>query len=348
MILRAALLLILLTAVLKAQAFDDRFSVKEWNQGFAQSLKKDGLAKAAGYLDIDALEKKVLVSKDSNKEKMTKARKLFAQGKHAEAIALYNQIPKGTDYWFQAVEERGWGFFRQDDMEKSLAQTKTLISPQFAEVVNSEAFFLQSLSQLKMCDYKSVFETHTLFKEKQKARIMAIQDLANSGSNEALTSFIAKTDFFPLRLTDVGTSMSSLPLLFYKDKAFQAELLKYKVSQKALETLKATSYAKLQAQMEKQSASSLNKLKSRIRELARQETDANFKIVQKLNLIEVEAIQRVHTDMAMDESLYNEKKFSKVDSDKLVFMDDGRPWIDELDKYEVVSKSCAKNIRRKM
>ncbi|MNK11960.1 hypothetical protein D3C87_300110 [compost metagenome] len=350
MILRASLLLIILSACLHAKAADERFSVSDWNKRLATSLKRDGLQKAARLLDMKSLEAKVLPSctNCSEKMKLTRARKLFAEGKYTQAIALYNQIPKGTDYWFQAVEERGWGHFRQENMEKALAQTKTLISPQFSEVVSSEAFFLQSLSQLRMCDYKSVFETHALFKEKQKARIMAIQELAVSGMNEAFTKVIAKADKFPLRMTDAGSALSSLPLLFYKDTQIQSELLKYKISQKAIETLRAANYSKLQAQMERLNSASMAKLIARMKDLAQQETEANFKIVQKLNLVEVEAIQRVHTDLAMDKSLYNEKKFEKVNDDQLVFMDDGRPWIDELDKYEVAAKSCAKDIRRKM
>lgn len=65
--------------------------------------------------------------------------------------------------------------------------------------------------------------------------------------------------------------------------------------------------------------------------------------------MEVEVIQRIHHDLDISDKLYSkESQFKDVNSDKLVFMDDGRPWIDELDKYEVKTKSCDKNIRRKM
>lgn len=350
MMLRAALLMLLVVASFRAKAADERFSVNDWNKQLASSLKSGGLKKSATLLDVKALEKKATVCLScENKETMTKARKIFADGKYAAAMDLYSKIPRGSDYWFEAVEEKGWAYFRQDDLEKALAQTKTLISPQFAEVVNAEAFFLQSLSQLKMCDYKGVFETHTLFKEKQKARIVTIQNLASTGMNEAFTKVIAKTDKFPLTLSDVSEAMSTLPLMFYRDKELQTQLLRFQVSQKGLETLKAQNTGSaVQAQFKKINEDSFAKLKNRMKVLAQEETNANFKVVQKLNLVEVEAIQRVHTDSQMADSMYNENKFEKVDSDKLVFMDDGRPWIDELDKYQVTSKACAKNIRRKM
>ncbi len=350
MILRAALLMLLVFASFRAKAADERFSVTNWNTQLASALKSGGLKKASVLLDVKSLEKNALICAScEDKKNMTQARKVFAQGKYSAALDLYNKVSRGTDYWFEAVEEKGWSYFRQDDLEKALAQTKTLISPQFAEVVNSEAFFLQSLSQLKMCDYKGVFETHTLFKEKQKARIMNIQDLAKTGMNDAFSKVIAKADKFPVILTDVSESISALPLMFYRDKEIQTQMLRFQVSQKGLETLKSQNASvKVQEQFQKMNADALALLKNRMKELAQEETNANFKVIQKLNLVEVEAIQRIHTDMAMSDELYNERKFQKVDSDKLVFMDDGRPWIDELDKYEVTSKACAKNIRRKM
>lgn len=350
MILRAALLMLLVMASFRAKAADERFSINEWNTQLASALKSGGLAKASPLLDVKSFEKKALVCLScDNKKNMTEGRKVFAQGKHEKALELYSKIPKGSDYWFEAVEEKGWAYFRQDDLEKTLAQTKTLISPQFADVVNSEAFLLQSLSQLRMCDYKGVFATHNLFKEKQKARIMGIQELATTGMNEAFSKIIATADTLPLKLSDVSAGISTLPLLFYKDKELQSELMKFKMSQKGLDTLKAAKTSvKVQNQLQKMNENSFAALKNRMKELAQEETNANFKVVQKLNLVEVEAIQRVHTDLQLSESLYNENKFQKVDDDKLVFMDDGRPWIDELDKYEVAAKACTKNIRRKM
>lgn len=332
-------------------ASQERFSVEAWGQSFKSALKNNKSQDLLNLLDMKALEKQALTSSvENNKEKLEQARKLFAKKQFAEAMALYNQIPKGTDYWFNAVEEKGWTYFRQDDSEKALAQSKTLLSPQFSEVVNSEAYFLQSLTQLKICDYKGIFATHQMFKEKQKNRIVDVQNLAKSGMNEAYAKVINTTDQFPLLAKDLGDSFLHMPVLYYKDLEVQSALLKFKVSQKALDILKAqeSGFAKLQSTLTKLNQDSFAKLKSRMMELASDETKENTKIVQKLNLIEVEAIQRIHTDMSLNDELYKKGKFKETDEDKLVFMDDGRPWIDELDKYEVTAKSCPQGIRRKM
>lgn len=329
----------------------ERLSATEWAQTWVQSWS----TKPGAGFDTRSLEKKTLsaCSECDLKESLKKARLQFARGEYNEAITTYNTIPRANAYWFSAVEEKGWAYFRQENYEKALAQTKTLLAPPFAEIVNSEAFLLQSLSQLKICDYKGVFETHNVFKEKQKARILAVQNLIQSGWNEDLALVIKKADKFPLTLDDMGDAVQKLPLLIYKDVEFQKQTLRLVASNAVITLIETKSkadskYATLMKNIEQSKADSLLNLKKRIRELARNENEKNFKIIQKLNLVEVEAIQRIHTDIALPEELYKKGQFQEVSDDKLVFMDDGKPWIDELDKFEVSAKSCVKGIRRKM
>lgn len=320
----------------------ERVSTSAWAKTWVQAQDK----KASAF-STSALEKKVLGTCDDceNKEALKKARSLFAEGQFESAIKSYNQIPRGNTYWLSAVEEKGWAFFRQEDYEKALAQTKTLLAPQFAEVSSTEAFLLQSLAQLKICDYKGVFETHQIFKAKQKNRIMSVQALAKTGWNDSLAQFLKKADSFPLTLADMDETVQTLPLMIYKDKEFQKQALRFKASQHAMALTQNITAKKA---LDKINADSFTALKNRVQELAQAETDENFKVIQKLNLVEVEAIQRVHTDLELADSMYKTNKFQKVGDDKLVFMDDGRPWIDELDKFEVAAKTCAKGIRRKM
>ncbi|UYL08128.1 hypothetical protein B9G69_013840 [Bdellovibrio sp. SKB1291214] len=329
----------------------ERFSVKDWGNSLEASLADKSGKKTLELLDFKNLEGKVAISKDDNnaKNKIKKARELFAQGKYSQALALYNEVPRGSDYWFQVVEEKGWAQFRMNSPEKALAQSKTLISPQFAEVVNAEAYFLQSLAELKICDYKSVFKTTQAFKEKQRDRIASVQALSKEGFNEAFLNVLKKADKFPLTAADMGDSMLKLPVLFYKDLELQKQMLRFKASQKGMEVLAANNTQRtLQTQLDQINKESFVNMKVRMQQLAADETVENKRIIGKLNLVEVEAIQRVHTDQQLADSAYSEGKFQETNSDQLVFKDDGRPWIDELDKYDVVTKSCAQNVRRKM
>lgn len=329
----------------------DRLSIKDWGKSFEAALESKSSADALKLLDFKSLEKTALpkcVECDS-KDTMKKARQQFAKGNFSESLNLYNQVQKGSDYWFQAIEEKGWAYFRQNDSEKALAQTKTLVSPQFGEVVNSEAYFLRSLTQLRICDYKGVFETHEIFKERQKARILEVQNLAKTGMNSAFSKTLTKVTSFPVKASDIAESLLDLPVLYYKDLDLQSQMLRFKVAEKALAILQNRgTHPTLQTQVSKIQQESLTQMKSRMKKLAQEETDANFRIVQKLNLIEVEAIHRIHTDMQLSEELYSKGDFKKAGEDQLVFLDDGRPWIDELDKYDVAAKSCSQNIRRKM
>lgn len=346
------MVLAVVTAAAGARA-EDRLSAQKWADDFAASLKSKNSAQTLQLIDFEKLDKKILTVCDdcANKEKMASARKLYADGKYADARELYSQISKGSPYWLQAVEEKAWTYFRENQLEESLSQTKTLLSPQFASFVGSEAYFLQSLSQLKACNYKEVFETNKMFKDKQKNRLVEIQNLSKTGMNDAFQKVIASTESFPMRFSDVGDTANRLPALFYKDIELQRQLMRYKLADKALSVLQsefAGTSQKLQATFEKNKASSFAQLQNRMKQLAEDETNDNFKIVQKLNLVEVEAIQRLHADVEMDKKLFKKGDFNKTNAEKLVFVDDGRPWIDELDKYEVRTKSCPQNIRRKM
>lgn len=343
--------LVLVSLAAKAEDVQ-RFSSKDWAHAWAEQALKSNQNPS---FDTRAVERKFLAkcSDCENKESLNKARDLFEKNKFDEAILKYNAIPRGNTYWLTAVEEKGWAYFRQENYEKALAQTKTLLAPQFAEIVNSEAFLLQSLTQLKICDYKGVFETHTIFKEKQKIRMLEVQKLAEVGWNEDLANVIKKADRFPLTLNDMGDAVQHLPLLIYKDVEFQTQVLRFKAAATAISSLNAaselsSSKMSLLKNLEQLTDGSFAALKKRVRELASFENENNFKIIQKLNLVEVEAIQRVHTDMDMGEELYKKGRFQKVTEDQLVFMDDGKPWIDELDKFEVTAKTCVKGIRRKM
>ena len=344
------ILLCVLVVVSSTAQAADRFSVQNWKDSFARAVAKNDTAKISDLTNLKKLEDKAVpaCTDCDSKKKMGQARDLFAKSDFAGSEKLYNQIPKGSDLWLEAVEERGWSHFRREDFEKTLAQTKTLLSPQFVGAVNSEAFFLQSLAQLKICDYEGILTTHQNFKDKQKSRITEIQALTKTGVNEALKKVIAQAEQFPLSYEDMGEALTKLPLLFYRDLEFQKSLLKLKIAQAALSVVPEGSVAGSKLDFIKLKNDSSEKLQNRIKVLAEQENTENSKIIQKLNLVEVEAIQRIHTDMKLSKDMYKDGEFKKTNEDQLVFMDDGQPWIDELDKYDVAAKSCAKNIRRKM
>jgi hypothetical protein len=347
---------ILMSVVVSTSAVafaEDHFTTEKWSEDFAASLKSKSSVTTKKLTDFEALEKKLFskCSECEDKKKMEKARKIFAKGKYEEARSLYNEVKKSSSYWLEAVEERAWTYFRESNFDDALAQSKTLLAPQFASYVGSEAYFLQALTSLKTCNYKSVFETNKNFKEKQKERLVEIQALSTTGMNEAFKNVLSKTETFPMVFSELGENVKHLPQLFYKDLELQKQLMRYKLAMIGLDSLaskESGDYSSLSQKLETTRTKSLEALKSRMKKLAAEETEDNFKIVQKLNLVEVEAIQRLHADLDMDKNLFVKGDYKKTTADNLVFLDDGRPWIDELDKYEVRAKTCPQNIRRKM
>jgi len=325
-----------------------RFSVTEWKSTFSQAAQKNQTAEMQKLLDFAALESKALPSclECETKKTLKRARQAFASGNLKQAEALYSKIPKASEMWLESVEEKGWAYFRLDDFERTLAQTKTLLSPPFDVIVNSEAYFLQSLTQLKICDYEGVLKTHRKFKEAQRGRIQEMQSLSQTGRNQGLETVLKKAQEFPLALTDFSDELGKLPLQFYRDQQFQKWLLNYKLSESGLEVL-PTEHS-LRPALKKRLDQARSQLQERLKVLASRENQENSHIVKKLNLIEVETLQRILTDTQLADQMYRSSDFKKVNEDQLIFMDDGYPWIDEVDKYEVSAKSCAPGIRRKM
>ncbi|MFN7729711.1 MAG: hypothetical protein ACK5P7_11190 [Bdellovibrio sp.] len=331
----------------------ETFSVKAWSKDLAVALASKP-KQADALLDFDKITKRTLnQEKTAARDSMNQARSLFAANKLDQALVKYNEVPKGSDWWLEAVEEKGWAYHREKDFEKALAQTKTLLSAPFLSIVGSEPFFLQSLSQLKICDYKGILETHKLFKETQKQRLVDLQRLSESGKSEALAKLLEKADQFPLSFDQAGKFAKSMPRLFFRDVKFQRAVLEMKLAATAIPVLEAQPKLSAKAksalsQLQKIAARGQSSAETRLKQLATRENEQNFKILQKLNLIEVETIQRIHSDRQMDRESFHKGQFAQVGADQLVFPDDGHPWMDELDKYQVKVNSCPQNIRRRM
>jgi hypothetical protein len=344
------------TTILAANAAASSLSVSSWEQNLKSSLEagKD----ITPFFDLKKIEKQTLTPVETaDRKNMLEARRLYAAGKFDEALAKYNLIPKGSDYWLEAVEEKGWAYHVKNDFAKSLAQTKTLLSEPLVQIVGSEPFFLQSLSNLKICDYKNVFETDQEYKDTQKKRVAAIEQLAQTGDSPELANVINKAESFPLTFDEMGAETKTLPRLFFRDREVQKQLIQIKLTSRGVDILQArresgaknaASLTNIAALLQKSNAVAVKAFKARMQALAKIEDKQNRLMLQKLGLIEVETIERMHADQDLDRKSFSKGAFSKVTDDQLVFPDDGNPWMDELDKYEVSANACPRHIRRKM
>lgn len=254
---------------------------------------------------------------DNDQSIFKKARNSFEQKKYVESIEEYNKIPQTSDRYFLALEEKAWAHLQLDQYDKALAHTRTLTSSALTGLVGTEPFLLQALIQLKICDYVGVFQTLKDFKKYKRTQIEAIQSLAktkqNGVSRKTLETWITNTEDWK----QLGPALSQMPQLFYHDKIM----------------LSAAKSKNMKA------------LEDRLQKLAITENNENYRILQKLNLIEVESIQRVHIA-----SEFNRKQGETIEksSNDLVFKDSNEVWIDELDSYQATVNRCKKKSGRTM
>ncbi|MEK7357685.1 MAG: hypothetical protein AAB250_14635 [Bdellovibrionota bacterium] len=255
----AALLLVTLVPSAQAVPVANSAAAKsalQASHAHALDTAANGNLKAA----IREMQLALSVSKDApraerDRVELSIGRLHYENGDFDKAVEAYGHVAKGGPSWLEALEEEAWAQFRRGQPHDSIARLKTVTSSAFVETTTSEPFFLLGLAQLRVCDYKAVFQTIEKFKER----------------------FIGKA------------------------KAYEA-------STKASE-------------------------KTKLKEIGES--------VQKLNIVEAEAIQRLYLDENGKPRRGSAPSITKG-SDQLSFPDDDTDevWMDEVDSYKVTLKGC--------
>jgi tetratricopeptide (TPR) repeat protein len=102
---------------------------------------------------------------------LTTARVQYQAGQDAAALEYYNQIRKGGPTWFEALEERSSALMRMGRPQEAMASLKTVLTPIFKDRVSSEPYYILALAQLRVCDFRGVFRTIDLFKNRFRDRV---------------------------------------------------------------------------------------------------------------------------------------------------------------------------------
>jgi hypothetical protein len=246
---------------------------------------------------------------------MTKARLLFQDGDMAKALETYQQVPSASDYWLESLEEKAWAQLRLGEHGKALASLNTLKAPLFAPLVGPEPYFLTGLIHLRICDYPKVFDALKDFKERFRPRLVAIQELAKTGTSVAARAAVAKLASAPLEWKTIASEAGQLPRLFHRDEVLASRV-------KAMQAGKATS----------------EDVMARIQQLASRDLNEISGILQKMQILEAEVIQRIY--IAEKPSRANRTTKIARNADTLVFPDTNEYWMDELDKYHVNVSGC--------
>ncbi|OYZ23095.1 MAG: hypothetical protein B7Y39_06290 [Bdellovibrio sp. 28-41-41] len=250
----------------------------------------------------------------SDKDKMNKARELYAKGKLNEAVEIYSKIPPSSDFWLEALEERAWAHTRQGKFEESLADLQSITSPVWAPQVGPETYLLSTFVSLKICAYKDVTKKIEIFKKRMLPRVDALQTMIDQPISEETWTTLSKMKKSDLNMSSLGQQAEKYPRYFYRD-------------------LQLTSLVK---------QGSRDKAQARLKVLAKQDLAEIETNLKKMKIIDVELIQNVLT-MDKDQAAKNKKlKFSGIDKNKsMTFpVSDEEVWVDEVGHFEVKTDNC--------
>lgn len=281
------------------------------------------------------------------------ARMLYQDNKLEGALKYYNLIPKSSDLWLEAVEEKAWAFMKMKDYERALAQVKTLRAPVFAAQVGPEPYFLAGFANYKVCDYNAIFKILKDFKERFRTRLTELENLAQSGRSSSVDAAVAKIESGASSWSAIGSVVEKLPRVFNRDAVFMTAVSRHgsgKQDVTIATELASQGRAGLKARLEDVKRRSNERriqgekaYTTRMKTLAAADVKEMSDIIDKMLILQVESIQHLHADhesLAKNKEVQPTKKPLQVSKDDLVFPDTDEVWLDELDNYHVHAKGC--------
>lgn len=255
----------------------------------------------------------------SEKIVLDKARVAYENGNLEQAILLYNQISIKSDFWVESLEEKAWAYLRKKNTNEATSLAKTLLSEMLAPLVGPEPYYLQVLIEYRLCDYRAIFKTIKLFKNRYAERTSAIQTLAETGTNKASekaiqTLFVNAAVLSQLKGESFGAEIQFLPRYFYRDRNLISAV---KAKNKVL-------------------------VAQRLQNLAKQDLTEISDILRKLQLVETQVVQQVYAyeDALAEKRKANFKNNKGYNSDEIYFPEDGEIWLDEMDQFQSSTASC--------
>ena len=281
---------------------------------------------------------------------MTQGRVLYQKKDLEAALEAYEAIPKSSSLWMEAVEERAWTHLRRDDFDKALGTVTTAMAGALAPLAGPETFFLANLMAYKACDYTRVFNNSETFKKRHHQRLGDLQELAKTGTNHEIGDVFARFDKDGVSKESAGPLVSSMPRNMFRDKEIVRDmesrrqlLLEVKRGGEVLEGSRSIGGNALLERALSSEQAQTERLKQqafiRTRVLANADLKEYRMVLNKMNIIEGEIIQR----LSMDDNMKGERsKLPKVEEkgDVLVFPVTDETWMDELDNYKARVKDC--------
>ncbi len=295
---------------------------------------------------------------------LTAARMLYQNAYLTESIRYYKKVKKGSDYWFEALEEMGWAELRLGHPQNSLAYTQTLLNPDFGPDVGPGAFYLASLASLKICDYQGVLKTIREFKNRFRAKAKGLLDLKKQPETPAVKNLFSQLTERRISNLDLGVFAGKLPRHIAHDEGLYFLLQRQNQLEREAEVAeKLYSQFLNQGVMTKGFQTEMGKFKNkiiarnrkgysealeRVKTLSGREIMEISKTLKRMQIVEAELIQQI--SLAEKRSDNGEKSKKTVvkkgttgvrGKHTVSFIHKGERWYDELSRYQVsVKRGC--------
>ncbi|MBL7543647.1 MAG: hypothetical protein JNL11_07500 [Bdellovibrionaceae bacterium] len=295
---------------------------------------------------------------------LTAARLLYQNGYLDAAVKYFDKVPKGSDYYLMAQEEKSWAFVRRGEPQNAIAVTQTLVNSNLTGQVGPESWLVRGLSLLKVCDYPAVLETLQRFPGEFKSKAIYLEKISTQSEDEFVTKALAV--MFMASMTNKTVTAKELTAVskMLPRNMIRDEKLRFLLAAEVLLKTEADAAEKLYAQSLQQTGlqSYFDRIKNqtsqrmqmagssslaRVKELAQLELVEIRKVLNKMKIIEVEVIQQVQVAERLKTNLKTEilnvkagTTGSKAD-DALRFPMSKEFWFDELTNYKVdIKKGC--------
>ncbi|MCC7404454.1 MAG: hypothetical protein IT288_08655 [Bdellovibrionales bacterium] len=322
----------------------------QWQLANALALKGD-VPESAKLLSSLMQYRDNPVSKDLMN--LTAARLLYKKGFLDVAAQYYQKVPNNSYYWFEAQEELGWIYLRSGQSENVIAQTNTFMATDFGFLVGPEVYYLRGLAQLYVCDYAEAVKALMIFKEKFKGRAQQLMKAENGAID--LGPVMDVFNQSALRIERISRVVGHLPRKTLRDETIRqlsrshADLVAEAGSGKKLFNQPQDQW--LSEVIAARQAVRTTEIGQRIKFLAKRELQELNDVLTKMQVLEVEIIQRVDSAakrLAKGESPKSmgtrKGQTGSSAKDALVFKSKSEKelWFDELANYRVDMKlKCA-------
>lgn len=267
----------------------------------------------------------------------------------AEVALQYYRLVKGHSYlWLQAQEEQAWIYYNQGNFSQALELTSAFHYPKLKNMLSPDMSLILALSQLKNCDYSNLSQSLSWFKNHFTQRQTYLKNLKTNSFWEKVAQDVLKYHTSPQEIKNIANLSFTLKNNIYLKNLVQWKQFLIQSStdwpRQGIEKSNSDYWIQYVIQEHAQFIAELNaKIKNIIQKNATKELNHIQRVAYKMNLVEVDALYRIHG--------YHNQKSLLPQAFKTSFSRKGQTvsfpfnsqevWLDEISQYHFSpSKQC--------